>query len=75
MLDKISLTDKENELLAKGIAIGAGIGIVGGALLNYVALGFSAGCVAGILFSLTYSLYQRLKNKALIRNKKTSITR
>ncbi|GFP78547.1 hypothetical protein [Clostridium fungisolvens] len=73
MLDKLSLTDKENDLLAKGIAIGAGVGILVGALLNYVTLGFAAGGVVGILVSLTYSFYLRMRKKALIEGKQTSI--
>ncbi|GFZ34537.1 hypothetical protein CSC2_50630 [Clostridium zeae] len=75
MLDKLSLTDKENDLLAKGIAIGAGVGIVGGALLNYVTLGFAAGGVVGILVSLTYSFYLRMRKKVFVQGEHTSIER
>ncbi|WP_160680925.1 hypothetical protein [Clostridium sp. C8-1-8] len=63
MFEKISLSDKENEILAKGIAAGVGLGIVVGVLLNYVILGFAAGGVVGILCSLTYSFYMRIKSK------------
>ena len=75
MLDKLSLTDKENDLLAKGIAIGVGVGILVGALLNYVALGFAAGGVGGILVSLIYSFYLRMRKKVFIESKQTPIKR
>ena len=63
MLEKISLTDKEYEYLAKGIAIGVGCGVLIGAIIGNVALTFSIGGVAGILGSLFYSWYEKKKNK------------
>ena len=51
VLDKLSLTDKECEYLAKGIAIGVGCGVFVGAIVGNVALTFSIGGVAGIIGS------------------------
>ena len=45
MVEKIMLSDKEYEYLTKGIAIGVGIGIVSGMVLEDIVLGFSAGGV------------------------------
>ena len=61
MVDKLSLTNKENEYLAKGIAIGVGLGTVIGLIFNYVELGFATGGVLGVLASLIYSFYRRHK--------------
>ena len=52
MVEKIMLSDKEYEYLTKGIAIGVGIGIVSGMVLEDIVLGFSAGGVIGIIVSL-----------------------
>ena len=62
MVEKIMLSDKEYEYLTKGIAIGVGIGIVSGMVLEDIVLGFSAGGVIGIIVSFVYSYYKRLKN-------------
>ena len=64
MLDKLSLTDKECEYLAKGIAIGVGCGVFVGAIVGNVALTFSIGGVAGIIGSLFYSWHMKRRNKA-----------
>lgn len=64
MLDKLSLTDKECEYLAKGIAIGVGCGVLVGAVVGNVALTFSIGGVLGIIGSVIYSWIERGKNKA-----------
>jgi ABC-type nitrate/sulfonate/bicarbonate transport system permease component len=61
MVEKIMLSDKEYEYLTKGIAIGVGIGIVSGMVLEDIVLGFSAGGVIGIIVSFVYSYYKRLK--------------
>ncbi|SHF16619.1 hypothetical protein [Clostridium fallax] len=61
MSDKITLTEKENEYLAKGIAVGVGIGVLGGLIAGYVELGFAIGGVSGVIGSLGYSLYMRHK--------------
>ncbi|MGL4773428.1 MAG: hypothetical protein ACRC2K_07690 [Clostridium sp.] len=66
MLDKISLSDRECEFLAKGIAIGAGCGVVVGAVVGAVPLVFSIGGVAGIIGSLIYCAYDKHKKKAII---------
>lgn len=59
MLDKLCLTDKECEYLAKGIAIGVGSGVFIGAIVGNVALTFSIGGVLGILGSLFYSWHKK----------------
>lgn len=61
MLEKIGLTEKENEYLAKGIACGSGLGIFSGAIFGDVGMGLAAGGVIGILVSLIVSLYRRKK--------------
>ena len=61
MVEKIMLSDKEYEYLTKGIAIGVGIGIVSGMVLEDIVLGFSAGGVIVIIVSFVYSYYKRLK--------------
>ena len=61
MVEKIMLSDKEYEYLTKGIAIGVGIGIVSGMVLEDIVLGFSAGGVIEIIVSFVYSYYKRLK--------------
>ena len=63
MIDKLCLSDKECEYLAKGIAIGSGIGICIGAVLNNVALGFAVGGVLGVVGSFLYSLSLKYKKK------------
>jgi hypothetical protein len=61
IIEKISLTDKENEHLAKGIAIGVGLGVVLGIIIDNITLGFSFGGVIGIVASLGYSFLQKNK--------------
>lgn len=63
LLEKISLTDKECEYLAKGIAFGVGIGVMIGAIVGNVALTFSIGGVIGILCALGYSWKKRRSTK------------
>lgn len=55
MLEKIMLTDREYENLGKGLAIGVGIGIVAGSIVNLTTFCFALGGVLGILGSLIYS--------------------
>ena len=62
MVEKIMLSDKEYEYLTKGIAIGVGIGIVSGMVLEDIVLGFSAGGVIGIIVSFVYSYYRKAKS-------------
>ena len=61
IIEKMSLTDKENEYLAKGIAIGAGLGVVLGIVIDNITLGFSLGGVIGVLASLGYSALKKHK--------------
>lgn len=62
-LEKLILSDEDYDYLAKGIAIGAGIGIFAGVFIDNIILTFSAGAVMGIIFSIGYSFYKKYKNK------------
>lgn len=59
--DKLNSTDDEITRISCGIAFGSGIGVVLGAIISNVPLGFSLGGVSGILISLVYNLV--IKNK------------
>ena len=66
MLEKISLSDRECEILAKGIAAGAGIGVLVGVFAENVPLTFSLGGVLGIIGSLIYCAYEKYKKKVTV---------
>lgn len=55
MFDKVAITEEEYVYLTKGIAIGAGIGIVAGAIFGNVVFGFSLGGALGIPLGLLYA--------------------
>lgn len=59
MLEKIMLTDKEYENLGKGLAIGAGMGIIIGSIIDLTSFCFTLGGVLGILVSLIYSKFNK----------------
>lgn len=63
MLEKLSLSDQEYDNMVKGIAIGVGLGILIGAILENVTFYFALGGVIGIIVSLIYSKYSKLKRK------------
>jgi uncharacterized membrane protein len=63
MLDKISLSEREYENVAKGIAGGVGIGTLIGLIIGNVTLWFAIGGVVGIISSLIYSSFVKHKNK------------
>lgn len=63
MLDKLILSDTENEHLTKSIACGVGLGVIIGAIFNNVELGFAFGGVVGVISSLVYSYHKRYKIK------------
>lgn len=63
MLEKLILSDKDYDYLAKGIALGAGVGISLGIFIDDIILAFSACTVIGIVFSLGYSFYRKVKFK------------
>lgn len=66
MLEKISLSDRECEILAKGIAVGAGVGVFAGIFVENVPLVFSLGGVLGIIGSLIYCTYEKYKKKVTV---------
>lgn len=63
MLEKLILSDEDYDYLAKGIVIGAGIGILLGLFIDNIILTFSGGSVVGIILSLGYSFYRKSKSK------------
>lgn len=60
-LEKLILSDQDYDYLAKGIALGAGIGILLGIFVDDIILAFSACTVIGIISSLGYSVYKKIK--------------
>lgn len=62
VFEKANLTEYEYELVAKGIAFGVGIGILIGTLIGEMILFFSLGGVIGVISTLIYIFYKRLKN-------------
>ncbi len=63
MLEKLILSDQDYDYLAKGIALGAGMGILLGIFIDDIVLAFSAGTFLGIVFSLGYSFYKKFNHK------------
>ncbi|MBE6052423.1 MAG: hypothetical protein E7212_00700 [Clostridium sartagoforme] len=63
MLEKLILSDQDFDYLAKGIALGAGIGIIIGVFIDNIILAFSTCTALGITFSLMISLYKKIKHK------------
>lgn len=61
MLEKISLSDREYEMVTKGIAIGVGSGILLGAIVGKITLFFALGGVCGVIFSLIYAKQHKVK--------------
>lgn len=60
-MEKLILSDQDYDYLAKGIALGAGIGILLGFFTHNIILTFSAGSVIGIISALGYSFYKDFK--------------
>ena len=67
-MEKLILSDRDYDYLAKGIALGAGIGILLGVFVDNIILAFSACSVIGRISSFGYSFYKKLKYR--IDNKK-----
>lgn len=61
MFDKLSLNDREYDIVSKGIAIGTGSGIALGAIFNNITLFFALGGVISILISLIYAKKHKVK--------------
>ncbi|SHI22151.1 hypothetical protein [Clostridium intestinale] len=59
--DKLNSTDDDITRISYGIAFGSGIGVVLGAVISNVPLGFSLGGVSGILISIVYNFVVRSK--------------
>lgn len=60
-MEKLVLSEQDYDYLAKGIALGAGIGIFIGVFVDDIILAFSACTVLGIILSLLYSFYKKVK--------------
>jgi len=58
-LDKIIISEKDYENIAKGIAFGSGIGIFLGLIFDNIIFFFSVGSVVGIIISFIYSNIKR----------------
>lgn len=61
LFEKANLTDYEYALVTKGIVFGVGIGTLLGAVIGEVTLFFSFGGVCGIISTLLYIFFKRLK--------------
>ncbi|WP_315110153.1 hypothetical protein [Clostridium intestinale] len=59
--DKLNSTDDDITRISYGIAFGSGIGVVLGAVISNVPLGFSLGGVSGILISIVYNFVVKSK--------------
>ncbi len=59
--DKLNSTDDDITRISYGIAFGSGIGVVLGAVISNVPLGFSLGGVSGILIYIVYNFVVRSK--------------
>lgn len=60
-MEKIILSDEDFNYLAKGLAMGAGIGIFLGLFIDNMILSFSGCSIIGIIISLIYSKYKSIK--------------
>lgn len=65
MLDKIFLSDKEYEIISKGIVFWVLLGTLIGMLYGEIILFFSLGGVLGIILTTIHTLVKR-KNKDVI---------
>lgn len=63
IMNKLSLTEEEYEILTKGIAGGVGIGTIVGCFTSNVEFFFALGGIIGIIISSAYSFYIRYKCK------------
>lgn len=61
LFKKVLLSDKDYEYLAKGIAMGGGMGILIGLLFDDVIFFFSLGGVVGVLFQSILILIRKFK--------------
>jgi uncharacterized membrane protein YoaK (UPF0700 family) len=62
-IEKLSLSEEGYEYLAKGIAGGAGLGILIGLFVNNIIFTFSIFTVLGIIVSVFYSFYKSYKRR------------
>ncbi|MDV4152678.1 hypothetical protein R0131_17760 [Clostridium sp. AL.422] len=63
LLEKLTLLEEDYDYLAKGIIVGAGIGILIGFIINDTILAFSTCTFIGMTFSLGCSVYKKIKHK------------
>lgn len=61
MWKKLILSEKDYEYLTKGLALGVGVGIIIGALVENVLLFFALGGVLGIIGASVFSFYKKFK--------------
>lgn len=62
MLEKLFLSERDYDYLAKSIILGVLIGIFIGIFIDNIILAFSACTAIGIFFSFLYSLYKKFKH-------------
>ncbi|MEG2727366.1 MAG: hypothetical protein RR940_03930 [Bacilli bacterium] len=65
-LEKIYLSDKEYEIISKGIVFGVLVGTLIGMFIGEVVLFFSLGGVLGIISTTIYTITRKIKAKKII---------
>jgi uncharacterized membrane protein YoaK (UPF0700 family) len=63
-IERLILSEEDYDYLAKGIAIGAGVGVLIGLFVDNIILSFSAFTALGIIVSVAYSFYKKNKRKS-----------
>lgn len=63
MFNKFKMSDKEYDMVCKGIIDGVIVGTLVGTILGDVSLFFSLGGVVGIIISTGYNMYKRYVRK------------
>lgn len=62
-IERLILSEEDYEYLARGIAIGAGLGVFIGLFVDNIIFSFSAFTTLGIIGSVFYSFYKKNKSK------------
>lgn len=68
ILESLTLTNKEIEYVTMGIVLGVGLGTFMGLFVDNVEFTFAIGAVIGIIGSLLFTIFKRVKGKRIIRN-------